>query len=40
MASRMEPAIPLDFDEETFEEIVDKAKDYALMHGKILMYSC
>lgn len=34
MASRIEPCIPLDFDEETLEEIVDKGKDWALMHGK------
>ena len=30
----MEPCIPLDFDAETLEEIVNKGKDWALMHGK------
>lgn len=31
--SRLEPVLPLPLDPETLEEIVDKAKDWALMHG-------
>lgn len=31
--SRLEPVLPLSMDPETLEEIIDKAKDWALMHG-------
>lgn len=31
--SRLEPVIPLPLDPETLEEVIDKAKDWALMHG-------
>lgn len=31
--SRLEPVLPLPLDPETLEEVIDKAKDWALMHG-------
>lgn len=31
----MKPCIGLPLNEEAFTELVDKAKDWALMHGKI-----
>ena len=31
----MEPCVPLDFDEKTLDDIVSKAKDWAVMHGKM-----
>ena len=37
---RFSPCISIDFEEETFNEIISKAKDWALMHGiglKILL---
>lgn len=37
---RLSPCISIDFEEETFHEIISKAKDWALMHGiglKILL---
>ena len=30
----MDPCIPIPLDEKTLEDIVEKAKDYCLMHGK------
>lgn len=33
MATRLEPCVPLDFDETTRDEVINKAKDWALMHG-------
>ena len=31
---KMDPCIPIPLDEKTLEDIVEKAKDYCLMHGK------
>jgi len=35
MSTRLEPCIPIDFDEKTLEDVVSKAKDWAVMHGLI-----
>lgn len=34
--NRLEPCVPIDFDRQTLDEIVSKAKDWALMHGNPL----
>lgn len=34
---RLDSCIPLPIDEEELETLVDKAKDWALMHGEILL---
>ena len=31
---KMEPCIPLPLNEKTLNDLVEKAKDYCLMHGK------
>lgn len=36
MALRLDPCVPIDFDEATLKEVVSKAKDWALMHGNVL----
>ena len=33
MSARLEPCVSIDFDEKTFDEIVSKVKDWAVMHG-------
>jgi len=33
MSARLEPCVPIDFDEKTLEDVVSKAKDWAVMHG-------
>ena len=33
-AISLEPCIPLEMEPEVLEDLVDKAKDYALMHGE------
>lgn len=33
---KLEPCIPLPLDDKTLEEIIDKAKDWAIMHGASL----
>ena len=30
----MDPCIPIPLDEKTLNDVVEKAKDYCLMHGK------
>ena len=45
MSARLEPCVPIDFDEKTLEDVVSKAKDWAVMHGLIsitngLKYRC
>ena len=35
---RIEPCVPLDFEEKELEDVVSKAKDWALMHGKLATY--
>ena len=34
----MDPCIPLPIPDEQLEDLVEKAKDYALMHGKLLSW--
>ena len=33
MSTRLEPCVSINFDSSTLDEIVTKAKDWALMHG-------
>jgi len=33
MSTRIEPCVNIDFDEKTLEDVVSKAKDWAVMHG-------
>ena len=33
---KMDPCVPIPLDEKTLEDIVEKAKDYCLMHGKYI----
>lgn len=35
MSTRIEPCVNIDFDEKTLEDVVSKAKDWAVMHGSI-----
>ena len=32
-STKLEPCIPLDMEKEKLTDLVEKAKDYALMHG-------
>ena len=38
MPTRLEPCVSIDFDSCTLEDIVSKAKDWALMHGNYFKY--
>ena len=38
MAYSLEPTIPLDLDPDVLADLVEKAKDYALMHGKLFFF--
>ena len=35
MNTMLDPCVPLDMSDEVLEDLADKAKDYALMHGNI-----
>lgn len=34
---KMTPCVPVPIDKNIFGDLVDKAKDWALMHGKIIL---
>ena len=38
MASYMEPCVSLPIEKKVLDELVDKAKDWAVMHGKLTNY--
>ncbi len=35
MTSRLDPCVPIDFDEKQLEEVVSTTKDWVLMHGNL-----
>ena len=35
----LSPCVPLDMEPEVLADLIEKAKDYALMHGKIFIYT-
>ena len=38
MGTKLEPCIPLEMEKEKLNDLVEKAKDFALMHGKHTLF--